>query len=419
MSGVVMLLLLLQPLPGGRGSVSGGSVSQSPDAQAEGVKALEGQKYDAAAEWFEKAVQADPKDYGAHFHLALARSMLGRDREAIAGYERVLELKPGLYQANLNLGILLLRQKEPQKALTHLEAAAREKPKEFRPNYYLGEALFAAGDFARAATAFEQALALDPKSDAAGLGQGRALARMGKLDEAAGHYQKAAAADARNRDALLELAQLYEAAKRPADAAAIYQQFPENAAARERLGELLLESGKTEDAIPQLEEAVRKSPTAANRLALATAYLRMKQPEKAVPLLEQATAAEPQNFELRMIYGRALRDQRNFRAAAGEFVRAAEQKPDSHEAWNELAAMFILMEDYPRALAALDRLRALGAETAAHHYFRAIVLDRMKQYKPALESYMKFLSMSEGKHPDEEFKARQRVRIIKQELSKR
>jgi hypothetical protein len=36
-----------------------------------------------------------------------------------------------------------------------------------------------------------------------------------------------------------------------------------------------------------------------------------------------------------------------------------------------------------------------------------------------MESYERFLAMSEGKSPDEEFKARQRVRIIKKELSRK
>ena len=37
----------------------------------------------------------------------------------------------------------------------------------------------------------------------------------------------------------------------------------------------------------------------------------------------------------------------------------------------------------------------------------------------ALEYYEKFLASADGKLPDEEFKARQRVRIIRKELEKR
>jgi len=70
-------------------------------------------------------------------------------------------------------------------------------------------------------------------------------------------------------------------------------------------------------------------------------------------------------------------------------------------------------------LAALDQVKALGGETSAHMYLRAIILDKLKQLKPALAAYESFLATSGGKYPDEEFKARQRARIIKQELSRR
>ena len=50
-------------------------------------------------------------------------------------------------------------------------------------------------------------------------------------------------------------------AKQPAEAIAIYQQFPDNPGAEERLGALLIESGQSADAMAHLEAAVAKSPT--------------------------------------------------------------------------------------------------------------------------------------------------------------
>lgn len=395
------------------------SLTQASDPSAEGMKALEARNYDQAVLLFTKAAEADPKDYAALFHLALAYSMAGKDAEAVPRYKRVLEIKPGLYEAELNLGVLLLRDKLAREALVYLEAAATRKPKEFRPNFYLAEALSTEGRFADAEPRYAAALAADPKSAAAEAGLGRALARLNRLAEAEPHYRRAAEMDAAYRDALLELASLSEAAKRPAGAIAIYQQFPENPGARERLGELLLEAGKPEEAAAHLEVAVAKSPTPANRLALGVTYLRLKQLDKAVPLLEQAAAAEPSNVELRMTYGRALRDARRYLDAAKQFYRATQLKPDSREAWSEFAAMLILTENYPQALAALDKTAALGGETAAHHYFRAMIYDKGRHYKEALASYEKFLSMSRNQHADEEFKARQRIKVIRKELSRR
>jgi hypothetical protein len=79
----------------------------------------------------------------------------------------------------------------------------------------------------------------------------------------------------------------------------------------------------------------------------------------------------------------------------------------------------VMTEDYNTALAALDKVKQLNAETAGHHFLRAIVLDKNKAQKPALEAYQKFLATSEGKNPDREFQARQRVKIIEKELSKK
>ena len=385
----------------------------------QGVKALDANQYQSAVDNFLKAVEADPQDYSLRFNLALAYSLLGQDAEAIPQYKKALELKPELYQADLNLGILLLRTKQPSDAVTYLSAAVAQKPKEYRPNYYLASALLDSGDAAKAEPVFTTALDLNPKSPDAELGLAHALARQNKLAESAPHFKKAAELDAHFKDALLELAFLHEAQNQPAEAIALYQQFPDNPAAQEHLGDLLLKSGQAAEAISHLEAAIAKSPTAGNRAALATAYIKNKQPDKALPVVEEILASNPNDFEVRMLHGRILRDQRKFPLAAQDFFQATKLKPDSPEAWSEFAGVLVMAEDYPAALSALDRLAALHAEKPGHVYLRAIVLDKIRDLKPALESYQKFLAMSNGQNPDEEFKARQRVRIIENELKKR
>lgn len=389
------------------------------DFSTEGMKALDAHKYQEAADLFSKAVDADPGDYAANFNLALAYSLLGKAAEAIPAYKKTLDLKPGLYEAELNLGILLVGQKQAQEAIPYLRGAVEAKPKEFRPRSYLAGAELALGDFAKAEEDYKAALELDPKSAAAQLGLAHAQAKLNHLPEAAEHFRQAAALDASYRDSLLELAALYETAKQPAEAIAIYQQFPENVGAQERLGELLIEAQRYPEAIEVLQKVTQKDPTPANNLALGHAYSLHKEPEKAVVLFEKAVAEDPANYDLRMLYGRALRDQKKYNLAANQFYAAAERKPDAKEAWNELITMLVLLEDYPRAIAALDKVKALGGETPGHFFFRAIILDKTKQLKPALEAYRQFLATANGKYPDQEFQARQRARIIQRELSKR
>ena len=391
----------------------------SPDAHKEGIKAIEEQRYTDAVSSLQRVVAADPKNAYAYYHLGYALSMLRSDNESIAAYAKAIEVKADLHPARLNMAIVMLRQNKAAEAVLAIEPVVKADPKLYPAALALAEALFASGDLTRAETQYKAALELNPKSAAAESGLGRALAKQGKLAEADPHYRKAAEIDPAHTEALLELAGLYEQAKQTKEAIALYEKFTGNPIARERLGELLLESGDAENAIPHLESAVADSATSANRYALAMAYITRKEYDKAEALFTEALKTEPANVQLRMNYARVLREQKKYPAAAQEFYRVAQAKPDSAEAWSDLAGMLILVGDDRQALAALDKIRGLGAEKPAHHYCRAITLDKNKLYEPALESYEKFLSLSEGKNPDEEFKSRQRVRIIKKELSKR
>jgi Tfp pilus assembly protein PilF len=392
---------------------------QTPDFVADGLKALDDGKYEAAAQSFAKAVETDPKDYSAHFNLALAYSLLGKDAEGVAEYRKALELKPGLYEAELNAGILLLRQKNPADALPLLAHAVEQKPDEFRPRFYLAEAQLQSAAFDAAEASYRRALELDPKSASSELGLAHALANQGKLAEAAPHFRQAAQLDPKAAEYLLELAALYEKNRQPEEAIAIYREFPNNAAAQAQMAQLMMASRQYADAIPQLESAFTKSPTQANRVALAKAYLLARQLEKAIPLLDQAVAAEPDNYDLRMMYALGLRDRKQFPAAAAQFLQAARIHPQEAQTWTDLGGMLYMSGSYPQSLAAFDRAHELGENTPGNWFFRAIILDKLKQLKPALEAYQKFLSLSQGKNPDQEFQARQRARIIQRELEKR
>jgi len=400
------------------------------DPSADGLKALDDKRYDAAVESFTAALAADPKDFAAHFNLAFALGMLRRDADAIAEYRKALDLKPDLYEAQLNLGIVLIRDRQPADAATVLEKAASAKPKEVRPVYYLGEAQLAAGNAEASQKAFQTAAGLDPRSAFAELGLARSLARLNKLDDAAPHFRKVAELDPTRRDALLELAANFETAGKPDDAIALYTQFPDDPAAQERLGQLLLQADQAAEAVDHFKAAVAKSPTPANRVGLIQAYLRTHHPDLALPLIDQALATSPGDYDLVMLKGRILRDQRKFDPAAAQFAQATKLRPGDWLAWSELAGVLVVAENYPPALAALDHVRALNAEKPGHFFLRAIVLDKIQELEHtgkthrtamqgALESYQRFLELSGGKDPDNEFKARQRIRIIQLELNKR
>jgi tetratricopeptide (TPR) repeat protein len=127
---------------------------------------------------------------------------------------------------------------------------------------------------------------------------------------------------------------------------------------------------------------------------------------------------EPRDRETRLFYGKILRDERKLPDAAMQFEILLESHSDAPEAWSELANVLMVMEQYARALDALDHVRALGAEKPGHVFYRALAFDHLKKRAEAIESYRQFLAMSQGKLPTQEFQARQRARILENEVKR-
>lgn len=398
--------------------VVGNAMWGQDDPVSVGMKALEGEKWAEAASAFEKAVAAEPDEFTSYFHLGLAYSFLNRDAEAESAYRKVLQLKPGLFEAQLNLGQILLRHSKTGEAMALLTSAVEQKPDHAHGSYLLGEALLASGEALGAERRFRHALENDAKEVNAYAGLARSLLQQNKLKESEEAWNKGAEQDGNLKAGLLEVAYRYERAKQFSDAVRIYDQFPEDAAARERAGELRLQLGQNKEALESLRGAVEKSPTAANRYALAIAYLREKDSARAMEQLTEAAKLEPGNRELRLTLGRLLRDDKKFDEAVLEFRRALQLNPQDGGTWSEIAGIEVLQGRYAEALGALDKVAALGFEKPGHIYYRAICLDHLKQIKPAIETYRKFLEASGGKNPDEEFKARGRAKTLENELSK-
>lgn len=358
---------------------SAAAPSDEPDAAQAAMKHMEANRFKEAIELLKPHVAAHPEDYPARFNLALAYSLVGNDTEAIVEYGKVVEQKPDLFEAQMNLGQLLVKISRFADAEASLLKAIELKPNDSRPVFLLS----------------------------------RAYSGQKKWTEAASRMKAAGSLSPGDNEMKLELADLYEKAGMKAEAIEAWKAVGDNPAALERLGLLQLDAQDYEGAIATFESAMKKERTTAVMYALATAYLRNKQPDKSIPLAQQIVEREPLNTAARMFLARLLRDKLDYASAARQFQQVLRQKPDSLEAWNEFTAVLMLLGQYETALQALERVRALGGENAAYFYLKAVMLDALKQAKPALESYERFLELSVDKSPEEEFKARQRVRILK------
>jgi len=388
----------------------------------EAAAAIESEDWTRAAALLEKALQNDPEDFRARFNLAFAYTQLGQDDRAIEHYSEVVGQQPDLAGARANLTILLLRNERLAEAVPHLKVLSEERPGEFDVHYNLGRALAATGQAQEAAAAFQKALEINSASAEAHVSLGRALVSLERFNEAAEHYRQAAEIDPGFASLTLELAEKLERRGRIPQALELYQEHakaePGNAALLERIGFLYLERDEYEQAVPWLEKAIKVSPSAANLSALAEAYRRTEQPERALSTLVRAADADPSNAGLRMRYATALLERERFEEAARNYHLAAQADSSRLEAWNGLALSLYKLENYGGTLKALEEAARRGPMKPASLYLRAIVEDRLQMHEQALASYQEFLAANSGLE-DEEWKSRQRIKALKKVLERR
>jgi len=386
------------------------------------VAALNANDFSAAVEHLEAALAEDEDHLEARFNLAFAHTQLGQREQAIEQYQKVLALKADLPQARANLGILLLEADRPAEAAEQFRALVALRPEEADPQSFLAHALSRSGAFEEAIPAYERLLELDPNRADAHLGLGRARARTGDLESAVPSYLKAAELDPEKASAVLEIAETLERAGETSRAVELYTAYseahPEDAAVLERIGFLLLDSDRGEEAIALLERVVRDSPTVANRVALGEAYGRAGQTEKAFTLWAEAAAADPSAVDVRMRLATALLKADRCVQAGPHFIAVTKLAPTRADAWNGLALCLYKVDNFPAALDALIESARHEPPQPGNLFLRAVVEDKLQLFEEAKASYEAFLA-AEPDLEDEVWKAEQRLKTVNKILERR
>ncbi|MBI4463880.1 MAG: tetratricopeptide repeat protein [Acidobacteria bacterium] len=407
-----------------------GVAQTAEDLLQQAEAALQKEDYAAAAKLLETYLAQKPEDYRAEFNLAYAYSLTERPSEAIQQYKNVLSREPELMAARRNLGILLFEQGSAAEAEEHLRRVAEKQPNDSTAAFYWAEALSALRRSAEAQQAYEQVLRLDANHARAHLGVARLLAESDP--EAAEQHLRGALQKGPSLEAARLLLAATLEARGPDDpatldeAAELYRQYlkthPDRNDVRIRLGQIYVATKQFEAAVEQFE-AARAAGDSSPELgeALLQAYLQgpPSDHEKALALLQEILAREESNAEMQFLYGRLQMEKKQYREAAQQFQRVAQLRPDWAEAFTNLASALYLLKNYPGTVAALDKVAELKQDTAGTYFLRAITLDKLRLRQPALENYERFLQSDEGKNPDQEFQARQRIRILSREIRQR
>ena len=257
-----------------------------------------------------------------------------------------------------------------------------------------------------------------PKDPEPHLSAGLLHERRKEFFDAEVEYKQVLTLDPHSTEAAIGLTNLYMKSGRLGDAEPLLghlaSERPDDAGLHLQLGRVLDAEGKKDDAIAELQSALKLVPTDADaRRELADLYANAGKNDLAEGLYRPLVAASPNDPELHRALGKALLLQKKFPEAQQEFLTALRLKPDWADVYVDLAFAASENKNYELTVRALNGRAGLNAEMPAMCFFlRATAYDHLHDYKQAALDYHQFLKVADGKFPDQEWQATHRLIAI-------
>jgi tetratricopeptide (TPR) repeat protein len=267
--------------------------------------------------------------------LAEARSLLelGKPGEAEKVVRRYLEVHRNSADGHYLLGYILFRLQKAEESL----AAYTEGAKYRRPSAYdlevVGADYVLLGDYASADKWFSKSVEWEPGNRQALYYLGRAKYNENRFEEAIDVFQRCLKLDPKDVKAEDNLGLSYQGLGKNEEAAAAFRQAIAWQADRTlkdpgpyiNLGSLLVDSGKTADALPYLLQAKAIAPRDMKaRRELGKAYMALNRLDDAQLELEKAVELAPQSAPAHFMLGQLYRKRGMVEKAKLEFGRYAE-----------------------------------------------------------------------------------------------
>ena len=392
--------------------------SQQPSKVDQAETAIDKQSWTEAESLLKDATTKDPKDYRAWFDLGFVYTSEDKTAEAAEAYRHSVDAKPDVFESNLNLGISLGKLGNPD-AAKYLAAATTLKPTShpeegyFRAWLSLGHVL-AAQQPQQAAEAYQQAAKFKPKDPEPHLSAAQLFEQAKQTADAEREYQAALALDPHSKDAITGLANLYLVAHRLPEAEAMLRKVISadsgNANAQLQLARVLAAENKDDDAAAAYEAVLKLLPNDLDaHQSAAEFYLAAKKYDAAAAQFAIVVQARPNDAVLHHLYGNALLLMHKNADSEQQQLIAIKLNPKLGEAYNDLAFASAENKDFALSLKALDARAQFYPETQGTYFLRATNYDNLRDVKQAVVFYKKFLSVADGKHPDQEWQARHRL----------
>jgi Flp pilus assembly protein TadD len=386
--------------------------------------AVNRQDYASAAQDYQAYLAKKPDDAVVHYDLGYAFTALQEPADAKSEYEKAIALDPKMASAYQNLGVTLIPT-DPAAAIEPLQRAAELTPEDARTKWLLGIALEATKKDALAIEQYQAAEKLDAKNVEIRNSLGFALLRTGRASDAEVAFRDALAPQPTGKaadQAHKGLLQALVAEKKNDEAATemgVYlATHPSDPAMQLEHASLLVDAGKDDDALAELDKAATAGPESLRALKLRTLiYFRKKQYDNAVPVLVKAIALAPQDPDLPAQLGHVYLEKKDYPNAVNALVVAIKMNQQSIDVLKDLVTAEYLNKNYSATLHGLDVLAQRETPPLGSWFVRATCYDKLGQVQPALDAYKKFLQMNKDENSDMYFEASARVRTLTRELA--
>src|SRR5271170_2402765 len=325
--------------------------------------AVNKQDYASAAQDYQAYLAKKPDDAVVHYDLGYAYTALQKPVDAKSEYEKAIALDPKMAAAYQNLGVTLIPT-NPAAAIEPLQHAAELMPEDARTKWLLGIALEATKKDALAIEQYQAAVKLDAKNAEFRNSLGFALLRIGRAGDAESAFREAltlqpagAVADQAHKG-LLQALLVEKKNDEAATEMGVYLAAHSNDPTMQlEHASLLVEAGKDDDALAELDKASSGGPESLRALKLrALIYFRKKQYDNAVPVLTKAIALAPQDADLPAQLGHAYLEKKDYPNAVNALVVAIKMNPTSIDVLSDLVTAEYLDKNYVAALHGLDIL---------------------------------------------------------------
>jgi tetratricopeptide (TPR) repeat protein len=338
-------------------------------------------------------------------------------------YRRAVQANPNSFESHLALGLLLARQSKKEEAHTELLAATTLDPGEAGPALKARAWRALArldspgpdgqGNATVASDELLEALKLTPETPQDTLLAADLAEASGEHEKAEAAYRKVLVADPKSVGANSGLAHILIQRKQYPEAEKLIrvalQQDPDNPASNAQLATVLAAQDDAE-ALPLLQKlhAAHPQDQAVTRM-LAQVLAQSGDAAASDKLYITLLAKSPDDVELLVAHGQNLIRQQHFAEALAAFNKAATLDSADADAWSGVAFAASKLRQPSQVIHALTMRSKFLPDVPATYFLWATSYDTLNDRTAAVTYYHHFLQSSGGKFPDQEFQARQRL----------